>query len=127
MPHGPRPRRSTGLSYLLVPMDQPGIEIRPIVQTHRRHTEFNEVFFDGARTAAENVVGEVDGGWRVAMGTSPSNAASRRSDTSSRSRGAAEITDLARRTAATTIPSCGSSSQPRGAAPGSSGGTSCAR
>lgn len=57
-----------GLSYLLVPMDQPGIEVRPIVQI-TGHSEFNETFFDGARTAAENVVGEVDGGWRVAMGT----------------------------------------------------------
>lgn len=57
-----------GLSYLLVPMDQPGIEIRPIVQI-TGHSEFNETFFEGARTAAENVVGEVDGGWRVAMGT----------------------------------------------------------
>jgi alkylation response protein AidB-like acyl-CoA dehydrogenase len=57
-----------GLSYLLVPMDQPGIEIRPIVQI-TGHSEFNETFFDGARTAAENVVGAVNGGWRVAMGT----------------------------------------------------------
>jgi alkylation response protein AidB-like acyl-CoA dehydrogenase len=57
-----------GLSYLLVPMDQPGIEVRPIVQI-TGHSEFNETFFDGARTALENVVGEVNGGWRVAMGT----------------------------------------------------------
>ena len=57
-----------GLSYLLVPMDQPGIEIRPIVQI-TGHSEFNETFFDGARTAADNVVGDVDAGWRVAMGT----------------------------------------------------------
>jgi alkylation response protein AidB-like acyl-CoA dehydrogenase len=57
-----------GLSYLLMPMDQDGIEIRPIVQI-TGHSEFNETFFDGARSAAENVVGEVDGGWRVAMGT----------------------------------------------------------
>jgi alkylation response protein AidB-like acyl-CoA dehydrogenase len=57
-----------GLSYLLVPMDQPGIEIRPIVQI-TGHSEFNETFLDGARTAAGNVVGEVNGGWRVAMGT----------------------------------------------------------
>ncbi len=60
--------RHRGLSYLLVPMRQPGIEIRPIVQITGT-SEFNEVFFDGARTAAENVVGEVNGGWRVAMGT----------------------------------------------------------
>ena len=33
------------------------------------HSEFNETFFDGARTAVDNVVGEVNGGWRVAMGT----------------------------------------------------------
>ncbi len=58
-----------GLSYLLVPMDQPNaIEIRPIVQI-TGHSEFNETFFDGARTAADNVVGAVNGGWRVAMGT----------------------------------------------------------
>jgi alkylation response protein AidB-like acyl-CoA dehydrogenase len=58
-----------GLSYLLMPMDQPDrIEIRPIVQI-TGHSEFNETFFDGARTSVENVVGEVNGGWRVAMGT----------------------------------------------------------
>jgi alkylation response protein AidB-like acyl-CoA dehydrogenase len=65
---GPDKPRHKGLSYLLVPMDQQGIEIRPIVQLTGT-SEFNEVFFDGARTARANVVGEVDGGWRVAMGT----------------------------------------------------------
>jgi alkylation response protein AidB-like acyl-CoA dehydrogenase len=57
-----------GLSYLLVPMRQPGIEIRPIRQM-TGGSEFNEVFFDGARTAADHVVGAVGEGWRVAMGT----------------------------------------------------------
>ncbi|MGQ0432201.1 MAG: acyl-CoA dehydrogenase family protein [Microthrixaceae bacterium] len=57
-----------GISYLLVPMHQDGIDIRPIRQL-TRDSEFNEVFFTGARTAAANVVGDVDGGWRVAMGT----------------------------------------------------------
>jgi alkylation response protein AidB-like acyl-CoA dehydrogenase len=60
--------RHRGISYLLVPMRQEGIEIRPIHQL-TGDSEFNEVFFSGARTAADNVVGEPDGGWRVAMGT----------------------------------------------------------
>ena len=57
-----------GISYLLVPMDQPGIEIRPIRQM-TGEADFNEVFFDGAVTAAENVVGLPGQGWQVAMGT----------------------------------------------------------
>ena len=60
--------RHRGISYLLVPMHGDGIEIRPIVQLTGT-SEFNEVFFDGARTALDNVVGEVNGGWKVAMGT----------------------------------------------------------
>jgi alkylation response protein AidB-like acyl-CoA dehydrogenase len=60
--------RHAGLSYLLVPMKQPGIEVRPIVQITGT-SEFNEVFFNGARTAASNVVGAVGDGWRVAMAT----------------------------------------------------------
>jgi alkylation response protein AidB-like acyl-CoA dehydrogenase len=60
--------RHRGLSYLLVPMDQPGIEIRPIRQLTGA-SEFNEVFFSEARTGIDNVVGAVDDGWRVAMGT----------------------------------------------------------
>lgn len=60
--------RHRGLSYLLVPMRQDGIEVRPIVQLTGT-SEFNEVFFTGARTAATNVVGEPGEGWRVAMGT----------------------------------------------------------
>jgi alkylation response protein AidB-like acyl-CoA dehydrogenase len=57
-----------GISYLLVPMHQAGVEIRPIQQITGT-SEFNEVFFDGARTAVVNVVGEVNDGWKVAMGT----------------------------------------------------------
>jgi alkylation response protein AidB-like acyl-CoA dehydrogenase len=60
--------RHKGLSYLLVPMDQPGIEVRPIRQITGT-AEFNEVFFDGARTAVDLVVGEVNDGWRVALAT----------------------------------------------------------
>jgi alkylation response protein AidB-like acyl-CoA dehydrogenase len=57
-----------GLSYLLCPMDQPGVEIRPLRQM-TGSSEFNEVFFDGARTAKENVLGPVGEGWKVAMAT----------------------------------------------------------
>jgi alkylation response protein AidB-like acyl-CoA dehydrogenase len=61
-------KRHAGLSYLLVPLDQPGVEIRPIIQL-TGDSEFNEVFFDDARTDADLVVGEPGDGWRVAMGT----------------------------------------------------------
>ena len=58
----------TGLTYLLVQMDQPGVEVRPIRQM-TGDEEFNEVFFNGAVTVGENVVGEPGDGWQVAMGT----------------------------------------------------------
>ncbi|OBA85173.1 MULTISPECIES: acyl-CoA dehydrogenase IpdE1 [Mycobacteriaceae] len=61
-------KRHHGLSYLLVPLDQPGVEIRPIVQL-TGDSEFNEVFFDDARTEASLVVGEPGQGWGVAMAT----------------------------------------------------------
>jgi len=60
--------RHQGLSYLLVPMKQDGVDIRPIVQLTGT-SEFNEVFFDGARTGVDNVIGEPGDGWRVAMAT----------------------------------------------------------
>ncbi|MFF4039682.1 acyl-CoA dehydrogenase family protein [Streptomyces sp. NPDC001816] len=60
-------RRHQGLSFLLVPMDQPGrVEVRPIRQMTGT-SEFNEVFFDGAHARAEHVVGGEGQGWRVAM------------------------------------------------------------
>jgi alkylation response protein AidB-like acyl-CoA dehydrogenase len=64
----PDSKRHHGLSYLLVPMQQAAIEVRPIVQITGT-SEFNEVFFDGARTAVGNVVGAPGDGWKVAMGT----------------------------------------------------------
>jgi acyl-CoA dehydrogenase len=64
----PESRRHAGLSYLLVPMHQQGVEVRPIRQLTGT-SEFNEVFFDGARTDASLVVGPVNDGWRVALAT----------------------------------------------------------
>lgn len=60
--------RHRGLSYLLVPMNQEGVEIRPIVQI-TGGSEFNEVFFTDAKCDADMVVGEPGKGWAVAMGT----------------------------------------------------------
>jgi alkylation response protein AidB-like acyl-CoA dehydrogenase len=63
----PGSTRHHGLSFLLVPLDQEGVEIRPIEQL-TGDSEFNEVFFTGARTSADLVVGAPGDGWRVAMG-----------------------------------------------------------
>jgi len=57
-----------GISYLLVPMKQPGVEVRPIVQPDGSG-EFNEVFFTDVRCPKENVVGGLNDGWKVAMTT----------------------------------------------------------
>ncbi|MEU0027806.1 acyl-CoA dehydrogenase family protein [Streptomyces sp. NPDC006335] len=63
----PESRRHHGLTFLLVPMDQPGrIEVRPIRQMTGT-SEFNEVFFEGAHARADHVVGGEGQGWRVAM------------------------------------------------------------
>ena len=64
----PAAPRHRGLSYLLVPMKQPGVEVRPILQLTKT-SEFNEVYFTAARTDAANVVGGVGNGWKVAMAT----------------------------------------------------------
>ncbi|MCK5769696.1 acyl-CoA dehydrogenase family protein [Algiphilus sp.] len=56
-----------GLSFLLMPLDQPGISIRPIRQMSGG-SEFNEVFFDEAVAEADCLVGAPGEGWSVAMG-----------------------------------------------------------
>ena len=63
----PGSARHQGLSFLLMPIDQDGIDVRPIEQL-TGGSEFNEVFFTGARTDADLVVGEPGQGWGVAMG-----------------------------------------------------------
>jgi alkylation response protein AidB-like acyl-CoA dehydrogenase len=57
-----------GISFLLVDMKSPGISIRPLKQMSGE-SEFNETFFDDVRVPAENLVGELNGGWRIAMTT----------------------------------------------------------
>ncbi len=62
-PSAPKHR---GISFFLVPMDQPGVEVRPI-KNAAGYELFNEVFFTDARTRADLVVGGVNNGWMVAM------------------------------------------------------------
>jgi len=57
-----------GLSFILIDMRTPGITIRPLVQI-TGETEFNEVFFDNVRVPVENLLGEENQGWRIAMST----------------------------------------------------------
>jgi alkylation response protein AidB-like acyl-CoA dehydrogenase len=61
-------RGHRGLSYLLIPMHQPGVTVRPIRQM-TGGADFNDTFFVDARTAADNMVGAAGDGWKVAMGT----------------------------------------------------------
>ncbi len=58
-------KKQEGISFLLVPMDAPGITVRPIVNLDM-HDEFCEVFFDDVRVPADYLVGEVNQGWTMA-------------------------------------------------------------
>ena len=58
-------KKQDGISFLLVPMDTPGITVRPIV-TLDLHDEFCETFFDNVRVPVENLVGEPNKGWSMA-------------------------------------------------------------
>jgi alkylation response protein AidB-like acyl-CoA dehydrogenase len=60
--------RHSGISYLLVPMRQPGVEVRPIEQVDGS-ADFNEVFFTNVRCPRANVIGGEHNGWKVAMTT----------------------------------------------------------
>jgi hypothetical protein len=62
----PHATRHRGITMLLVPLDQPGVDVRPITMI-TGDTGFNEIFFSDVRTAAPNIVGEVNAGWGVAM------------------------------------------------------------
>jgi alkylation response protein AidB-like acyl-CoA dehydrogenase len=64
----PESERHVGLTYLIVDMHSPGVEVRPLRQL-TGEAEFNEIFFTGVEVPLENVLGEVGGGWQVAMTT----------------------------------------------------------
>jgi alkylation response protein AidB-like acyl-CoA dehydrogenase len=64
----PASERHAGLTYLIVDMRTPGVEVRPLRQL-TGEAEFNEIFFDGVEVPLENVLGDVGGGWQVAMTT----------------------------------------------------------
>ena len=61
----PEVKRSRGVSFLVVPMDTPGLEVRRIKTMHGSNDDLCEVFFDDALVPAENIIGEVGGGWTV--------------------------------------------------------------
>ncbi|MGD9765581.1 MAG: acyl-CoA dehydrogenase family protein [Candidatus Binatia bacterium] len=58
-------KQQEGISFLLIPMDAPGVTVRPIVNIDLQD-EFSEVFFDDVRVPRENIVGDVNNGWTMA-------------------------------------------------------------
>jgi alkylation response protein AidB-like acyl-CoA dehydrogenase len=56
-----------GLTFLMMPLDQPGIEVRGITQING-DAEFNETFFTDARCPADSLIGRIGDGWKIAMG-----------------------------------------------------------
>jgi alkylation response protein AidB-like acyl-CoA dehydrogenase len=64
----PEAEAHQGISYFVCPMDLEGITIRPLVDMTGDHA-FNEVFFDDVRIPGDHLVGDVNGGWRLAKVT----------------------------------------------------------
>lgn len=58
-------RPQLGITFLLIPMDSPGIEVRPIVMSSGEHIQ-NQIFFDNVSVPVANAVGAIDDGWTVA-------------------------------------------------------------
>src|SRR4029079_10067201 len=64
----PDSQRHAGLTYLIVDMHAPGVDVRPLTQI-TGEAEFNEIFLSGVEVPLENVIGEIGQGWDVAMTT----------------------------------------------------------
>ncbi|HTW10037.1 MAG TPA: acyl-CoA dehydrogenase family protein [Acidimicrobiales bacterium] len=64
----PASKRQNGLTYVVADMHAPGVEVRPLRQI-TGEAEFNEIFFTDVVVPRENLLGEVGGGWQVAMTT----------------------------------------------------------
>ena len=64
----PEASNQSGITYFILDMHSPGVEVRPLVQMTGTH-EFNEVFFTDVRIPVANVVGDINDGWRLAKVT----------------------------------------------------------
>ena len=64
----PASQRHEGLTYVIVDMHAPGVDVRPLRQI-TGDAEFNEIFLSGVEVPRENLLGEIGGGWQVAMTT----------------------------------------------------------
>ncbi|HTZ08149.1 MAG TPA: acyl-CoA dehydrogenase family protein [Acidimicrobiales bacterium] len=95
----PEAERHRGLTYFLVPMDAPGVTVRPIAQLDGE-TGFAEVFFDGVEVPDEQVLGTVGQGWSVAMATAGSERGLSLRSPARYTEAAARLVELYRRCAA---------------------------
>ncbi len=94
----PVAERHRGLTYFLVPMNSPGVTVRPIAQLDGE-TGFAEVFFEDVEVPAAQVLGQVGEGWRVAMATAGSERGLSLRSPARYTEAAARLVELYRRTA----------------------------
>jgi alkylation response protein AidB-like acyl-CoA dehydrogenase len=96
----PEAQRHRGLTYFLVPMDSPGVTVRPIAQLDGE-TGFAEVFFEDVEVPGSQVLGGVGEGWKVAMATAGSERGLSLRSPARYTEAAARLVELYRRTART--------------------------